>query len=111
MDSRRPSSILKIVFYNKTFNYLIILQPLKIFLKVKPYEGIVDLFILDPDGYVVRKWNSKELNVGVIEEQFELPEYPKVCLMPKNNYDLIGKYYKVVKPIKFSSFIQFNLET
>ncbi len=46
--------------------------------QVKPYEGIVDLYILDPDGYIVRKWNSKELNVGVIEEQFELPEYPKV---------------------------------
>ena len=28
--------------------------------------------------YIVRKWNSKELNVGVLEEKFELPEYPKV---------------------------------
>jgi hypothetical protein len=50
--------------------------------QVKPYEGIVDLYILDPDGYIVRKWNSKELNVGVIEEQFELPEYPKVIKTP-----------------------------
>ena len=29
-------------------------------------------------SYIVRKWNSKELNVGVLEEKFELPEYPKV---------------------------------
>ena len=24
-----------------------------------PYNGIADLFILDPDGYIIRKWNSK----------------------------------------------------
>jgi hypothetical protein len=51
--------------------------------QVKPYEGIVDLYILDPDAYIVRKWNSKELNVGVIEEEFELPEYPKVIFETK----------------------------
>lgn len=45
---------------------------------LKPFEGIVDLFILDPDGYVIRKWNSKELNVGVLMESFTLPDYPKV---------------------------------
>lgn len=45
---------------------------------MKPYEGIVDLFLLDPDGYVVRKWNSQELNVGVLIQTFELPLYPKV---------------------------------
>jgi CD109 antigen len=45
---------------------------------LKPYEGIVDLFIIDPDGYVIRKWNSKELNVGVLTEVFVLPEFPKV---------------------------------
>jgi hypothetical protein len=48
--------------------------------QVKPYEGIVDLFILDPDGYIVRKWNSKELNVGVLQEEFQLPFYPKVSV-------------------------------
>ena len=45
---------------------------------LKPYEGNVDLFLLDPDGYVIRKWNSKELNVGVLTESYTLPEYPKV---------------------------------
>ena len=42
------------------------------------YEGIADLFIIDPDGYVIRKWQSKELNNGVLSGKFELPEYPKV---------------------------------
>ena len=45
---------------------------------LKPFEGIVDLFVIDPDGYIIRKWNSKELNVGVLLESFILPEYPKV---------------------------------
>lgn len=44
----------------------------------QPYTGIADLFILDPDGYIIRKWNSKELNVGVLSGRFTLPEYPKV---------------------------------
>ena len=41
-------------------------------------QGIADLFIIDPDGYVIRKWQSKELNNGVLSGKFELPEYPKV---------------------------------
>jgi CD109 antigen len=45
---------------------------------LKPYEGIADLYIIDPDGYMIRKWNSKELNVGVLLESFTLPLYPKV---------------------------------
>ena len=43
-----------------------------------PYDGIADLFIIDPDGYVIRKWQSKELNNGVLSGRFILPEYPKV---------------------------------
>ncbi|TRY72565.1 hypothetical protein TCAL_06513 [Tigriopus californicus] len=45
---------------------------------LKPYTGIVDLYIVDPDGYTIRKWNSKELNVGVLTEDFQLPLFPKV---------------------------------
>ena len=45
---------------------------------LQPYTGIADLFIIDPDGYTIRKWNSKELNVGVLYGEFVLPEYPKV---------------------------------
>ena len=26
---------------------------------LRPYEGIADLFMIDPDGFVIRKWNSK----------------------------------------------------
>ena len=45
---------------------------------LKPYDGIVDLYLLDPDGYIIRKWQSKELNIGVLTETYTLPEYPKV---------------------------------
>lgn len=45
---------------------------------LQPYTGIADLFIVDPDGYVIRKWNSKELNNGVLTGTFQLPEFPKV---------------------------------
>lgn len=45
---------------------------------LQPYNGIADLFIVDPDGYIIRKWNSKELNNGVLSGAFVLPEYPKV---------------------------------
>ena len=36
------------------------------------------MFIIDPDGYVIRKWQSKELDNGVLSGRFILPEYPKV---------------------------------
>ena len=41
-------------------------------------KGIADLFVIDPDGYVIRKWQSKELNNGVLSGTFILPDYPKV---------------------------------
>ena len=58
---------------------------------LKPYEGIADLYLIDPDGYVIRKWNSMEMNVGVLLQDFDLPDYPKVR-------------YKVL--ISISSYIQ-----
>ena len=45
---------------------------------LQPYTGIADLFIIDPDGYIIRKWNSKELNNGVLSGSFQLPEFPKI---------------------------------
>ena len=44
---------------------------------LQPYTGIADLFVIDPDGFIIRKWNSKELNNGVLTGRFQLPEYPK----------------------------------
>ena len=57
---------------------------------LKPYEGIVDLYILDPDDYIIRKWNSKELNVGVLLESYTLPEYPKIGFWTKGTIMLSG---------------------
>jgi hypothetical protein len=45
---------------------------------LQPYRGVADLFIIDPDGYIIRKWNSMHLNVGVMTQTFLFPEYPKV---------------------------------
>lgn len=43
-----------------------------------PFEDVADLFIIDPDGFIIRKWNSKHLNSGVLTQKFEIPEFPKV---------------------------------
>ncbi|XP_023330082.1 CD109 antigen [Eurytemora carolleeae] len=43
-----------------------------------PYEEVADIFILDPDQFIIRKWHSKQLNNGVLTADFELPEFPKV---------------------------------
>ena len=40
---------------------------------LQPYTGIADLFIIDPDGYTIRKWQSEELNNGVLSGTFVLP--------------------------------------
>ena len=26
---------------------------------LRPYEGIADLYLIDPDDFIIRKWNSK----------------------------------------------------
>ena len=26
---------------------------------LRPFEGIADLYMVDPDGFIIRKWNSK----------------------------------------------------
>ncbi|KAK8389963.1 hypothetical protein O3P69_012881 [Scylla paramamosain] len=45
---------------------------------LKPYDDPVDVFILDPDGYVMRRWPSRPTNVGVVSMSFNLPFLPKV---------------------------------
>ena len=45
---------------------------------VKPYDGIGDVYLLDPDGYINRKWNSISARTGVIEVDFDFPTWPKV---------------------------------
>ena len=54
------------------------ITPSKASQETQPYTGIADLFVVDPDGFIIRKWNSKELNNGVLTGRFQLPEYPKV---------------------------------
>ena len=60
-----------------------------------PYDDVADLFIIDPDGFIIRKWNSKQLNNGLMTAEFQvtsiisslhrnniflfqIPDYPKV---------------------------------
>ena len=47
-----------------------------------PYDDVADLFIIDPDGFVIRKWNSKQLNNGIMTADFQVwinlvPTYSK----------------------------------
>ena len=37
-----------------------------------PYDDVADLFIIDPDGYIIRKWNSKQLNNGLMTAEFQV---------------------------------------
>ena len=53
---------------------------------LKPYHGNADLFLLDPDGFVIRKWQSVELNVGVLTKAYTLPKYPKVRCICKYDF-------------------------
>ena len=52
---------------------------------LKPYDGIADLYLIDPDGYIIRKWNSMEMNVGVLLQDFDLPDWPKVMTIAPLN--------------------------
>ncbi|KAK7085756.1 hypothetical protein SK128_008452, partial [Halocaridina rubra] len=45
--------------------------------ELKPYDDPVDVYILDPDGYVMRRWPSRPTNVGVVSMHFTLPFLPK----------------------------------
>ncbi|GLH03265.1 Uncharacterized protein GBIM_09199, partial [Gryllus bimaculatus] len=45
--------------------------------EVKPYEEAVDVFVVDPDGLIMRRWVSMYNNNGVISHRFRLPRMPK----------------------------------
>ncbi|XP_042213472.1 CD109 antigen-like [Homarus americanus] len=46
--------------------------------ELKPYDDPVDVYILDADGFVMRRWPSRPTNVGVVSMSFTLPSLPKV---------------------------------
>ena len=37
-----------------------------------PYDDVADLFIIDPDGFIIRKRNSKQLNNGLMTAEFRV---------------------------------------
>ena len=39
-----------------------------------PYDDVADLFIIDPDGFIIRKWNSKQLNNGLMTAEFQVSQ-------------------------------------
>ncbi|XP_069950501.1 CD109 antigen [Cherax quadricarinatus] len=44
---------------------------------LSPYQGPVDVFILDTEGYVLRRWISRFPNIGVVELKLRTPALPK----------------------------------
>ena len=40
---------------------------------LRPYEGIADLYLIDPDDFIIRKWNSKARSPKLITSS---PIYP-----------------------------------
>ena len=45
-----------------------------------PYDDVADLFIIDPDGFIIRKWNSKQLNNGLMTAEFQVKRKALVIL-------------------------------
>ncbi|XP_050703023.1 CD109 antigen-like, partial [Eriocheir sinensis] len=45
---------------------------------LKPYDDPVDVYVLDPRGRTMRRWPSMQTSHGVINLNFDLPEYPLV---------------------------------
>ncbi|XP_066991727.2 CD109 antigen isoform X2 [Anabrus simplex] len=42
-----------------------------------PYEDVVDVYVKDPDGFIMRRWVSMQNNNGVISHKFTLPNLAK----------------------------------
>ena len=52
-----------------------------------PYDDVADLFIIDPDGFIIRKWNSKQLNNGLMTAEFQVKtKLVKLKLMVLTRY-------------------------
>ena len=52
-----------------------------------PYDDVADLFIIDPDGFIIRKWNSKQLNNGLMTAEFQVA--PSLKISEKLNFHLV----------------------
>ena len=52
-----------------------------------PYDDVADLFIIDPDGFIIRKWNSKQLNNGLMTAEFQVTSI--IFSLHRNNIFLL----------------------
>ena len=52
-----------------------------------PYDDVADLFIIDPDGFIIRKWNSKQLNNGLMTAEFQVTSI--ISSLHRNNIFLL----------------------
>ncbi|CAG0890979.1 unnamed protein product [Darwinula stevensoni] len=47
-------------------------------MSLKPFDDPVDIYVLDPNGFILRRWPSRQTSNGVLSLRFQLPEYPAV---------------------------------
>ena len=62
------SLLLKISYICSNFQIRVIMLKTDLL----PYDDVADLFIIDPDGFIIRKWNSKQLNNGLMTAEFQV---------------------------------------
>ena len=55
-----------------------------------PYDDVADLFIIDPDGFIIRKWNSKQLNNGLMTAEFQVSQAGQVKTVRAEMFCLPG---------------------
>ena len=48
--------------------HLVRIRVLMLTTALRPFEGIADLYMVDPDGFIIRKWNSKGRQLDMFRE-------------------------------------------
>ena len=64
-----------------------------------PYDDVADLFIIDPDGFIIRKWNSKQLNNGLMTAEFQVTSI--ISSLHRNNIFLFFFRFQIIQRLAF----------
>ena len=60
--------------YTAPSNLILQIRVIMLRTDLLPYDDVADLFIIDPDGFIIRKWNSKQLNNGLMTAEFQVSQ-------------------------------------
>lgn len=103
--------LLKIIIV-KLYFFLVRFRTIPINTELKAFSDAVDVFMLDPSGHIMKRWLSRQSNLGTVSLDYQLSDQPvfgewKIRVIAQGQVEestfLVEEYYQTRFEVRLSN--------